>query len=190
MAVMLNFYMILFVFFSFHPSYAQIPSNIPLGTGITAGTNTSWLSLSGDFAFGFYSLSSDLYLLGIWFDKIQEKTLIWSGNRDNPAGPGSTIRLTFNGQLLLTYNNGSVLTVYSGAAASLGFMLNDGNFVLRDSNSRIIWQSFSHPTNTLLPGQVVSEGTKLYSNAKGVTDYSTGNFMLEMQYDGNLVLSA
>ncbi|KAK9288988.1 hypothetical protein L1049_017459 [Liquidambar formosana] len=31
---------------------------------------------------------------------------------------------------------------------------------------------------------------KLYSNAKGTSDYSIGNFMLEMQFDGNLVLSA
>lgn len=170
--------------------HAQILPNISLGSGITAGTNDSWRSLSGEFAFGFYRLQNNLYLMGIWFDKIPERTLVWSANRDTPAEAGSIIRLTFAGQLFLTYSNGSVQSVYSGAAASLGFMQNDGNFVLRNANSRVIWQSFDSPTDTLLPTQILTNGEKLYSNAKGTTDYSTGNFMLEMQFDGNLVLSA
>ncbi|XP_057998135.1 G-type lectin S-receptor-like serine/threonine-protein kinase LECRK3 isoform X2 [Hevea brasiliensis] len=170
--------------------HAQILPNISLGSSITAGTNDSWRSLSGEFAFGFYPLQNNLYLMGIWFDKIPERTLVWSANRDTPAEAGSTIRLTFAGQLFLTYSNGSVQSVYGGAAASLGFMENNGNFVLKDGNSRVIWQSFDSPTDTLLPTQVLTNGQMLFSNAKGTTDYSTGNFMLEMQYDGNLVLSA
>ncbi|KAJ6379871.1 hypothetical protein OIU76_016516 [Salix suchowensis] len=69
-------------------------------------------------------------------------------------------------------------------------MGNDGNFVLRDGSSSVVWQSFDSPTDTILPGQVLIRTHKLYSNANGTVDYSTGNFMLEMQYDGNLVLSA
>lgn len=182
---------LIILFTHFHGCYqAQIAPNISLASSITAGNNTTWRSPSGEFAFGFYSLSSNLYLVGIWFDKIQEKTLIWSANRNSPAEPGSTVRLTFAGQLVLTYSNNSVQTLYTGAAASLGFMQNDGNFVLKDSNSRPIWQSFDYPTDTILPGQVLVGGQRLYSNAKGVVDYSTGNFMLEMQFDGNFVLSA
>ncbi|KAK9288967.1 hypothetical protein L1049_017438 [Liquidambar formosana] len=190
MAVTILLPLFLVLFPNFHGSHAQTPANISLGSSITAGSNASWSSLSGDFAFGFYTLSSGLYLVGIWFDKIQERTLVWSANRNSPADAGSTIRLTYAGQLVLTYFNGSVQPIYTGAAASLGFMQNDGNFVLRDSNSRALWQSFDSPTDTLLPGQVLVEGQMLYSNAKGTSDYSTGNFMLEMQFDGNLVLSA
>ncbi|KAF9670263.1 hypothetical protein SADUNF_Sadunf13G0050200 [Salix dunnii] len=69
-------------------------------------------------------------------------------------------------------------------------MENDGNFVLRDGSSSIVWQSFNSPTDTILPGQVLIRTQKLYSNANGTVDYSTGNFMLEMQNDGKLVLSA
>ena len=182
---------LLVLFSCFHGFYAQIPPNISLGSSIIAGSNSSWRSLSGDFAFGFYPLTSGLYLVGIWFDKIPARTLVWSANRDRPAEPGSNVRLTLPGQLELRYVNGSTQLIYSGsAAASLGFMQNDGNFVLRDANSIAIWESFDFPTDTLLPGLTLSGLQKLYSNEKGIIDYSTGNFMLEMQYDGNLVLSA
>ncbi|TXG72036.1 hypothetical protein EZV62_000615 [Acer yangbiense] len=50
--------------------------------------------------------------------------------------------------------------------------------------------SFDSPTDTILLGQVLPMGTKLYSNANGVIDYSTGQYRLEIQMDGNLVLSA
>lgn len=181
----------LLLFSSFNGSYAQIPPNISLGTTITAGSNDSWRSLSGEFAFGFYRLDSGFYLVGIWFDKIPERTLVWSANRDRPAEPGSTVRLTLPGQIELRYLNGSTQLIYSGSvAASLGFMQNDGNFVLKDSNSDVIWQSFQNPTDTLLPGQVLSPSGKLYSNQNGTLNHSTGNFMLEMQSDGNLVLEA
>ncbi|KAJ4850976.1 hypothetical protein Tsubulata_041696, partial [Turnera subulata] len=175
----------------------HIRQSISLGTDIIAGSGDSWPSPSNDFAFGFYSLPNNLYLVGIWFNKIRETALVWSANRDSPAEAGSTVSLTIEGKLLLRYLNGSVLSIYDGPSAgflqnsaALGFMQNDGNFVLRDDRSEIVWQSFSVPTDTILPGQVLSTSQKLYSNAKGNSDYSTGNFMLDMQTDGNLVLSA
>ncbi|KAJ6434057.1 hypothetical protein OIU84_017715 [Salix udensis] len=160
------------------------------GSSITAGSNDSWPSLSNDFAFGFYSLPNNLYLVGIWFNKIPERTLVWSANRDSPAVAGSTVNLTSGGQLTLTHLNGTDQSIYSGGAAVLGTMENDGNFVLTDGISSVVWQSFNSPTDTILPGQNLSRSQKLYSNANGTVDYSTGNFMLEMQNDGNLVLSA
>ena len=191
MAVALMISWLLVLFSSFHGFYAQIPQNISLGSSITAGSNASWRSPSGDFAFGFYHLTSGLYLVGIWFDEISERTLVWSANRDKPAETGSTVQLTSDGQLELSYVNGSTQSIYSGSdAASLGFMQDNGNFVLKDANSFDIWQSFSFPTDTLLPGQVVNQTQKLYSNEKESVNYSTGNFMLAMQSDGNLVLSA
>ncbi|XP_047956360.1 G-type lectin S-receptor-like serine/threonine-protein kinase LECRK3 [Salvia hispanica] len=65
-------------------------------------------------------------------------------------------------------------------------MLDSGNFVLCDSDSRIIWQSFDNPTNTLLPGQRLTPGKELFSSASE-TDYRRGKFRLKMQSDGNLV---
>ncbi|KAJ9182099.1 hypothetical protein P3X46_006128 [Hevea brasiliensis] len=165
-------------------------STVTLGSSITAGINSSWLSPSGDFAFGFYPLLSGLFLVGIWFDKIPERTLAWSANRDDPAKIGSTIHLRPNGQLVLTHSNGTEYLVYNGTSTISALMQDDGNFVLLDSSSKIIWQSFDFPTDTILLGQVLVMGQKLYSNANGTVDYSTGRYMLEVQMDGNVVMSA
>lgn len=69
-------------------------------------------------------------------------------------------------------------------------MSNNGNFMLLNSSSNPIWQSFDHPTDTLLPGQALRIGQRLFSNANGTVDYSTGRFMLEVQgFDGNVIMS-
>jgi hypothetical protein len=164
---------------------------IDLGSSITAGSNSSWKSPSGDFAFGFYPPVTNKYLVGIWFDKISEKTLVWSANRDDPAGKGSTIKLSLTGQLVLTHSNGTELFIYNGTSTNSASMQDDGNFVLRNSSTGIIWQSFDFPTNTILLGQALVMGEKLYSNTNDTVDYSTGRFKLEIQkLDGNVLLSA
>ncbi|KAM3707325.1 hypothetical protein ACJW31_02G016400 [Castanea mollissima] len=173
-------------------SSAQIQnSTTKLGSSITAGSDSSWKSPSGDFAFGFYHLVTNQYLVGIWFDKISEKTLVWSANRDDPAGKGSTIKLLLNGQLVLTHTNGTQLFICNHTSTKSASMQNDGNFVLRNSSSGIIWQSFDFPTDTILLGQTLVMGQKLHSNANGTVDYSTGQYQLEIQQlDGNILLSA
>lgn len=172
--------------------HAQTPANITLGSSLTTATNSSWVSPSGDFAFGFHLLDDGLFLLGIWFNKIHERTLVWSANRDDPAPDGSTVSLTSSGSLLLTYPNQSILQIYADAPVSSASMLDNGNFVLWSSASRVLWQSFEHPTDTLLPGQAIPAGdTRLFSNANGTVDYSVGNFQLEVQsVDGNMGLFA
>ncbi|KAK1592228.1 hypothetical protein Q3G72_021483 [Acer saccharum] len=172
-------------------SFAQETNNrIELGSSITAGSNSSWQSPSGDFAFGFYRLANGHFLAGIWFDKIPERTLVWSANRDDPAQIGSTINLTLNGQLVLTHSNGTEIFIDNSTFTSSALLQDKGNLVLLDSSSKIIWQSFDSPTDTILLDQVLPMGTKLYSNANGAIDYSTGKYRLEIQMDGNLVLSA
>ncbi|KAL5782589.1 hypothetical protein ACOSP7_007618 [Xanthoceras sorbifolium] len=84
-------------------SFAQVTTDrIELGSSITTGSsNSSWQSSSGDFAFGVYPLVNGQFLAGIWFDKMPERTLVWSTNRDDPARIGSTINLILNGQFVL-----------------------------------------------------------------------------------------
>ncbi|TKY71181.1 G-type lectin S-receptor serine/threonine-protein kinase RLK1 [Spatholobus suberectus] len=166
-------------------------SSIELGSSIVAGTNSSWRSSSGDYAFGFYLLVSGRYLVGIWFDRIPQKTLVWSANRDNPVEIGSTINLTQSGQFVLQPVNGAPFIIYNGTNTTSAVMQDDGNFVLWNSLPTIIWQSFDSPTDTLLLDQTLKMGQKLFSNANGSVDYSTGKYSLEIQQsDGNILLKA
>ena len=60
-------------------SSAQSYSNITQGTTLTAGSSTgSWLSPSGDFAFGFYptDAQASLFLVAIWFGSISPKAVV------------------------------------------------------------------------------------------------------------------
>ncbi|KAJ0096992.1 hypothetical protein Patl1_27793 [Pistacia atlantica] len=66
-------------------------------------------------------------------------------------------------------------------------MLDNGNFVVYNESSDIIWSSFYYPTNTMLGGQNLYAGSELFSNVSK-TNSSTGLFRLKMQEDGNLVL--
>lgn len=176
---------------NFHECLAQTGSAISPGSSITAGSTHSWVSPLGDFAFGFYHLSNDLYLAGIWFDKIPEKILVWSANRDNPAPLDSVVQLNNTGHFEILSPTGSIIPstfTEQKTPASSGQMQDDGNLVLKNANPEAVWQSFDWPTDTLLPGQVLGVDKKMFS-ARTSSDFSTGNFMLQMQSDGNLVLS-
>lgn len=167
------------------------PTTLQIGTIINTSSTSTYKSPSGEFAFGFYQIPTGNFLVGIWFDKVLDKTLAWSANRDDPAQPGSTISLAPAGQLVLTHANGTEFQIYNGTTTTSGSMLDVGNFVLLDSSDKVLWQSFDHPTDTILPGQVLGMGQKLFSNTNGTVDYSTGRYMLEIQkFDGNVVLSA
>jgi hypothetical protein len=50
----------------------------------------------------------------------------------------------------------AVIAESSGSASAS--MLNSGNFVIYNSDKGIIWQSFDHPTDTLLPSQRLVAG--------------------------------
>ncbi|CAJ1925536.1 unnamed protein product [Sphenostylis stenocarpa] len=165
---------------------------IQSNTSIAAGTNSTWKSPSGDFEFGFHALRNRLFLVGIWFGRIQERTLVWYITP--PVGQNSQIQFTSAGQLLVVYPNGTTArTIYdggNGGAATSANMQDDGNFVLNNTNLGPVWQSFNNLTDTILPGQTLQTNQTLHSKGKGPSNYSMGSFMLQMQQDGNLVLKA
>ncbi|XP_059623929.1 G-type lectin S-receptor-like serine/threonine-protein kinase LECRK3 [Cornus florida] len=172
------------------PSAQQTNSNISLGSSLTpTGTHSSWLSRSGLYAFGFYK-EADGYAVGIFLAGFPEKTMVWTALRDNPqrvVPSNTTLLLSSDGRLLLRPTQGQDMYIANlDQPASSASMLDSGNFVLYNSDQQIIWQSFEHPTNTLLPGQRLSNGAELVSSASE-TDHSKGIFRLAMQGDGNLV---
>ncbi|KAK9282007.1 hypothetical protein L1049_004918 [Liquidambar formosana] len=167
-------------------SAQQTQFNVSLGSFLTPTKNNSWFSPSGRFAFGFYQQANG-YAVGIFLAGIPHKTIVWTANRDQPVSSNTTLQFTSSGSLILRSSQGREISIANTiTAASYASMLDSGNFVLYSSDQEIIWQSFEHPTDTLLPGQRLSTEAKLISSVSE-TDHSTGMFCLRMQSDGNLV---
>lgn len=173
---------------------ASQAANITLGSFLFASkdSSSSWLSPSGDFAFGFLSTNNDqnLFMLAIWYDKIPDKTIVWWAN--NPAPKGSKIELTKDGKFILSNPKGQEIwkpmSIVDGDdnGVSYAAMLDSGNFVLvKGSNN--VWESFKNPTDTLLPTQFLEIGGKL-SSKQMVKNYAKGRFQLQLQDDGDVVL--
>ncbi|XP_056168073.1 G-type lectin S-receptor-like serine/threonine-protein kinase LECRK3 isoform X1 [Syzygium oleosum] len=170
--------------FIFTTATAQRQINISLGACLTPNTiNSSWLSPSGAFAFGFYQRGHG-YAVGVFLPRTPRKTTVWTANRDKPpVSSNSTLCFTSDGTLVL--RSAEVVVISSETAVSASF-LDTGNFVLYNSRRDVIWQTFDLPTDTLLAGQHLSSGKQLFSSASE-SDQSAGIFRLNMQKDGNLV---
>ncbi|KAF8365036.1 hypothetical protein HHK36_032957 [Tetracentron sinense] len=167
----------------------QKHSNISLGSSLSPSTNSSWLSRSGRFTFGFYPQGNG-FSIGVWFTGTSKQTVVvWTANRDDPpVSSDASLLLTSDGGLILQPTQGRNKSIADiPQFASSASMLDSGNFVIYNSSWVIIWQSFDFPTDTMLPGQYLSAGKQLFSIVFE-TDHSTGKFQLKMQNDGNLVL--
>jgi hypothetical protein len=59
--------------------------------------------------------------------------------------------------------------------------------VLANKDSAYLWQSFVHPTDTILPTNIMNKGSKLVARY-AETNCSNGRFQFTLQSDGNLIL--
>uniref|UniRef100_A0ACD5UEN4 Uncharacterized protein n=1 Tax=Avena sativa TaxID=4498 RepID=A0ACD5UEN4_AVESA len=149
------------------------------------------ISKGGDFALGFFSPTSSnkSFYLGIWYHKLPgSRTIVWIANRDNPIVTTSSPILAIgnNSNLVLSDYHGHNIWIASsniatGGAQAYAVLLDSGNFVLRLANNTDIWQSFDHPTDTLLPTMrfLVSYKAQVVGRLvawKGPDDPSSGNF--------------
>ncbi|KAL1550353.1 G-type lectin S-receptor-like serine/threonine-protein kinase LECRK3 [Salvia divinorum] len=167
---------------------AQPRTNVTLGSSLVANSaNSTWLSPSAEFAFGFQQTApKGGYLLAIWFHQIPEKTIIWSANRDDLAPEGSRVQLAANGTLQLNDPSGRQIWAADPGNASYAAMLDTGNFALFTAASVNLWQTFDQPTDTLLPTQILNQGGELISSFSD-KNFSRGRFLFTLQTDGNLV---
>ncbi|XP_047334111.1 G-type lectin S-receptor-like serine/threonine-protein kinase LECRK1 [Impatiens glandulifera] len=174
---------------SFCLTSAQLnPQNITLGSFLTPTSthNSTWLSPSGLYAFGFYKQGNGFYV-GIFLAGIPDKTVVWIANRDDPP-LSSNVTLLFdtNGRLILHQPDNQNTSLMDTSSSAYASMHDSGNFVLYDSNGEPIWQSFHNPTDTILPTQRLTRNKEIVS-AESTTNPASGIFRLKMQADGNLV---
>jgi hypothetical protein len=161
------------------------------------------ISKDGAFALGFFfagNSNKSLYI-GIWYNKVPERTVVWVANRDNPVIASSSAKLAINSkpELVLSDSQGrthwmtttTMNSTTAGGTGAFAALLSSGNFVLRMPTGETIWQSFDHPTDTLLPSMRLllnhkaQVPTRLVS-WKGPADPSTGIFSYGVDPNSNL----
>jgi hypothetical protein len=140
------------------------------GRNITDGDKL--VSAGGSFTLGFFSAGvPKKRYLGVWFS-ISEDAICWVANRDRPladtSGSGALV-ITDAGSLLLVDGSGQVVwssNTTGAAAPASARLLESGNLVVLSdpSSSAVLWQSFNHPSNTLLPGMKI--GKNLWTGAE------------------------
>lgn len=149
------------------------------------------ISNGGIFALGFFPANSTASLyVGIWYHNIPERTYVWVANRDNPITTNSSGKLvvTNSSDLVLFDSEDRIVwtttnNITTRGAGTAAILLDSGNLVVRLPNGTEIWESFHHPTDTILPTMTVL----LRNNAdrsnrliawRGPDDPSTGDYSM------------
>ncbi|KAL0329895.1 UNVERIFIED_CONTAM: G-type lectin S-receptor-like serine/threonine-protein kinase [Sesamum radiatum] len=122
---------------------------------------------------------------------------VWIGNREQPASGGQDPFLTLDitGKLIIGHgiNAGASIELYAGESSRKitnvsATLLDTGNLVVKEMSSSngevILWQSFDHPTDTLLPGMKLGVNRRtgrkwILTSWFGPTDPAPGAFTLE-----------
>ncbi|KAL6838673.1 hypothetical protein ACP4OV_031387 [Aristida adscensionis] len=89
--------------------------------------------------------------------------VVWVANRGRPVQENATLSLTAAGGLVLRDADGSHVwsADTSGKAVARMEVDKSGNLLLLDDKNETVWQSFDHPTDCLLPGQIFAQGMML-----------------------------
>ncbi|KAF3654309.1 putative protein TOPLESS-like [Capsicum annuum] len=114
-------------------------------------------SEGGKFKLGFYSIQqTDKYYLGIWYAGDPQNKKLWIANPNTPILNNSgLLTIDTTGTLKITSGGKTVVNIAPPLlTGSLIARLQDsGNLVLQDeTRNNTLWQSFDHPTDSLLPG--------------------------------------
>ncbi|WZZ83637.1 G-type lectin S-receptor-like serine/threonine-protein kinase At1g11330 isoform X2 [Brassica napus] len=152
------------------------------------------LSKSGIFRFGFFTpvhSTAHLRYVGIWYDKVPVQTVVWVANKDTPINNTSgVVSISEDGNLVVKdgLNRRHVwstnVTVTVDPNATWLQLMDDGNLRLQDSRD-IVWESFKHNYNTLLPRMNLMTNLKTGENLgltswKSYVDPSTGNYTVSL----------
>lgn len=148
------------------------------------------ISNSSNFAFGFITYTStDMtsYLLALVHKP--SSTTVWTANQGSPVNYSDDFVFDDTGNAYLKSGNSIIWsTGTSGKGAVSMQLLDSGNLVILGSDpSSFLWQSFLHPTDTLLSGQSFAEGTKLVcqpvnQNLTYSLSIASGDMMLSVNF--------
>ncbi|KAL2895964.1 G-type lectin S-receptor-like serine/threonine-protein kinase SD2-5 [Bienertia sinuspersici] len=140
------------------------------------------------FAFGFKPTDDvTLFLLVILHQ--ESSTIVWTANRASPVTNSDNFVFDSDGSVSLQGGGKTVWNPDTGGKPVSSIELQDsGNLVLFGSdNSSIVWESFRHPTDTLLSNQDFVPGMKLSSSPD--PNKSNLTYVLEIK-SGDMILTS
>ncbi|KAF3442567.1 hypothetical protein FNV43_RR16483 [Rhamnella rubrinervis] len=178
----------------------SVVSQIPLDSKISVVDNNFWVSPNGDFAFGFFNLSDqpNQYSVGIRFNSksipSDKQIVVWVVGADVVVGNNSYFYLDRNGELVLFDSLKGVVwtSKTSQLAVASAALCDNGNLVLLSAKKDIVWQSFSIPSDTLLPGQNLSIHQTLRAASKNsmssyYTLFMNASGQLQLRWESHVI---
>ncbi|PWA77634.1 S-locus glycoprotein domain-containing protein [Artemisia annua] len=177
-----------FYHFPIIPTALISPSVLIQGSSLHVEKEDYLVSPSRQFTAGFHRIGLNAYSFAIWFSEPMSDgshTFVWMANRDKPVnGKRSKFSLSKNGNLVLKDVNRRIWTTNTQSSSPLQLkLLDSGNLVLEELEKQsYLWQSFSFPTNTILPNQPFTKDTVLISS-KSSTNVSSGFYKLYFDND-------
>ncbi|KAK3043730.1 hypothetical protein RJ639_001926 [Escallonia herrerae] len=143
------------------------------------------VSNSSNFGFGFKP-TKDVTMFLLVVKHLSSSTVIWSANRGSLVSNSDNFVFDDSGDAHLQSGETVVWSAGTANKGVFAMQLQDsGNLVLLGNDSRIIWQSFGHPTDTLLSNQEFREDMKLVSNPNN----KNLSYILEIK-SGDMILYA
>ncbi|KAG2685197.1 hypothetical protein I3760_10G113300 [Carya illinoinensis] len=115
------------------------------------------ISNGGDFKLGFFSPTNSTYrYVGIWYAKVSASHVVWVANRDRPLKTSSGIlNISEDGNLVILDEEKKIIwssNVTNSVSNPSAQLSDSGNLVLKENNTgSILWESFQHPSDSLLP---------------------------------------
>ncbi|XP_059660386.1 G-type lectin S-receptor-like serine/threonine-protein kinase At1g11330 [Cornus florida] len=142
------------------------------------------VSNGATFKLGFFSPVNSTYrYVGIWYNQISVKAVVWVANRDKPLNDSyGTLTISKDGNLVVLDRQKQIVwssDVPNSSVNSTAQLSDSGNLILRDeSNGNIIWESFDHPSDSMLQEMKISSNrfTDKKTQLKSPSDPSTGKF--------------
>ncbi|KDO75649.1 hypothetical protein CISIN_1g041312mg, partial [Citrus sinensis] len=172
-------------------SVDTITSNQPIKDGDVI------VSSGNIFALGFFSPGNSVRrYVGIWYNQIPVQTVVWVANRDNPINDTSgVLTISSLGNLVLCGRNQTVPVWHANVSDSsesntIAQLLDTGNLVLaRNNTGQTLWQSFDHPSATMLPYMKIgldkrSGLNRFLTSWKSWDNPATGDYTFRMELDG------
>ncbi|TMW86377.1 hypothetical protein EJD97_021479 [Solanum chilense] len=142
------------------------------------------------FILGFFSpnVTNNQRFVGIWYVDGPENSFVWVANRDKPIfGKNGVFTIEKNGNLVVKNGHGDSMWTSNVEAINNNCtaLLSDyGNLVLFNSNNKVLWQSFQHPTDTFLP-EMKFYTDEVLRSWTSESDPSTGRYSLGVTSHGS-----